>query len=132
MGSPDSLRGVLTMPAPPAERNLDAKAAIHTEKQLDHSIDLEKAEASANRRLLDAQIAIATRAQWFTFVLVSVFLALVAYALHRGQSLATANAGFAALTIIACALWRQKALPVDGQSSSSDLDAADTSMDNDR
>jgi len=103
-----------------------------TEKQLDHSIDLEKAEASANRRLLDAQIATATWAQWFTFVLVLVFLALAAYALYKGQTLTTAGAGLAALATIAYALRGQKAPPDEYQSSSSDVDTADASTDNDR
>lgn len=85
----------------------------------DHSIELENAEASANRRLLDAEIATATRAQWFTFVLVLVFLALAAYALYRGQTLTTVGAGIAALVTIAYALRGQKAPPDDGESSPS-------------
>ncbi|MGH4022041.1 MAG: DUF2335 domain-containing protein [Pseudonocardiaceae bacterium] len=90
-----------------------------TEKQLQHSIELENAEAAANRQLLDAEIAQASRAQWFTFVLVVIFLLLAAYALSRGQEIATIGAGLAALATIAYAL-RGKKTSSDNQSSADD------------
>lgn len=91
-----------------------------TEKQLDHAIELENAEASANRSLLDAEIATATRAQWFTFVLVLVFLGLAAYALYKGQPIASITAGLAALATIAYALRGKKDPQADNASSAGD------------
>lgn len=80
-----------------------------TEKQLDQLIECENQEISANRKLLEAEIAMATRAQWFTFVLVLAFLGLAACALYRGQTLTTVGAGLAALATIAYALRGRKA-----------------------
>ncbi len=93
-----------------------------TEKQLDHAIELENAEASANRRLLDAEIAAATRAQWFTFLLVLVFLGIAAYALYKGQTIATIGAGLAALATIAYALRGKKEPQGDNPSSADDTE----------
>jgi len=93
-----------------------------TEKQLDHAIELENAEASANRRLLDAEIAAATRAQWFTFLLVLVFLGIAAYALYKGQAIATIGAGLAALATIAYALRGKREPQGDNPSSADDTE----------
>jgi uncharacterized membrane protein len=74
------------------------------EKSLDHTIEVEKAEVADRSRVMQAEVAVARRAQVFTFVLVSFFLVLSGYALYQGQGSASIGAGLAALGVIAYAL----------------------------
>lgn len=75
-----------------------------TEKQLDHQISMEERERELQEKFVNAQIRSFTRSQWFTFVLVAVFLILAGIGLFRGQELGAAAAGLAALATIAYAL----------------------------
>lgn len=98
-----------------------------TEKQLDHQISIEQGELGLRQKIADAAIRSFTRAQWFTFVLVVVFLALAGVSLFRGQELGAAAAGLAALATIAYALrGRSKAeREVDSASGADDGDESD-------
>ncbi len=75
-----------------------------TEKQLQHQIGMAEGEQELRRKVVDAEIRSFTRAQWFTFVLVLVFLGLAGAALFVGQTLGAVAAGLAALATIAYAL----------------------------
>jgi uncharacterized membrane protein len=75
-----------------------------TEKSLDHSIAMDRAQAADRTALIEAETTVAKRAQLFTFILVLVFLGTAAYALYLGQPAASVVAGLAGLGTIAWAL----------------------------
>lgn len=89
-----------------------------TEKQRDHQFRLEQRELERRQELADAEIRSFARAQWFAFVLVVIFLALVGVGLFRGQTLGAAAAGLAALATVANAFL--------GRSGRSKPESADT------
>ncbi|MCA1837892.1 MAG: DUF2335 domain-containing protein, partial [Actinobacteria bacterium] len=53
-----------------------------TEKSLDHRIAVESAESRDQSAVVQAGIRAAARAQWFTFLLVLMFLAIGGYGLY--------------------------------------------------
>jgi uncharacterized membrane protein len=75
-----------------------------TEKRLDHQIRMEQGELGLRQKIADAEIRNFTRGQWFTFVLVVIFLTVAGISLFREQALGGAAAGIAALATVACAL----------------------------
>jgi len=79
-----------------------------TEKQLDHAISVEQADVDIRAEVVSATVRTETRAQWFTFVIVLVFLGLAGYSLHLGQPLGAVAGGLAAIGTIAYAIRGQK------------------------
>jgi hypothetical protein len=83
------------------QQDFEERTMRRTEKQFDHQIRLEQRELELREEIVDAEIRSFARAQWFTFVLVVVFLALAGVGLFRGQALGAAAAGLAALAAMA-------------------------------
>lgn len=97
-----------------------------TEKQLEHQIKMDQSELEIRRRVVDAEIRSFTRSQWFTFVLVLVFLILAGISLFLGQELGAIAAGLAALGTIAYALQARRRPAKDEDT---ELEASDASTD---
>ncbi len=74
------------------------------EKELDHQISMERGRLELRQRVADAEIRSFTRAQWFTFVFVVVFLVLAGVSLFLGQQLSAITGGLGVLATIACVL----------------------------
>lgn len=118
---------IATFPHPPASSTAqydqvhqDFERIIRmTEKQLAHQMRLEQRELELRQELADAEIRSFVRAQWFTFMLVVVFLALVGVGLFRGQTLGAAGAGLVALATVANAFLRRS-----GRSKSKSVDTS--------